>query len=1106
MPVKKNHRYSKYDTFIDHDEDIIIIDKYINENRVLSEEEIQNVKQMTPEEKALFCKQLSTVNKINHKTPKDLLKVLENYDNYSSEKFLRKLLSFKDLSKLDYPWIRTLGVNCFNLIKKVLKFYQEKLSEEICQCLIAMINQFINYNSFFLILSNDQIFINTICSNLLINNNGNIRNTIRILKEISSEDCQKVDFAFRTVFHKFVNRFSYLFDIISVHEDLEHEIINFLLELINNCSVLNIRIEIRREILLSGLQTFIDDIAKLPQLSVKKTKKDLIESFNSKFNEDICEYYEIIKLINSKFKTCGDAFNYLLSIIEKTDGEVYLKNTLHYLLCILRTGKHPSHLLKFLEKQVFHIVLDVINPEGPNVHNIDYSKILDDIQFENHWKNTKRINEELTKQLKILKDEKNDYKIELLGYEKKINESLSILDKSCADNIVQNEDAMHLMRSENDKLKDKICKLELERDNIKKDITKSQEESKILQKNMQEKIINLEERISKEVCNKCNGSIDAILPSPPAKNQCPTNYNSSSTLISSLHPGNASSTGMASAGPPPPPGVASAGPPPPPPGMASAGPPPPPPGMPSAGPPPPPPGMPSAGPPPPPPGLASAGPPPPPPGMPSAGPPPPPGMASAGPPPPPGMASAGPPPPPGMASAGPPPPGMPSAGPPPLGSSFPIPPGPNIQKKALPQIQEYPLKNPTKKLNWRKVNKINEQSMWYSFLSNQEKYVDEEFKEILADSFPMKSLVSTQRISVVNKPIDMPIYHILDAATAQSISIAMVSTRVSIETVAEMIQDASPTLATSLISILKQKLPPASELGAYRKLEEYESTLLDAEKLFYCLSKINDIHPILECILYTRQFNENYPSTKNLFKNLSLALDAILDNTYLEEILEIILTFGNMLNTGTRNGKAYAFHLDVLRELKSMKTSGETKYNNFLELIVDFVQSKYPDLLKFLSDMSEIQTAQKIDREDAIRDLEKMSKECKRIQAIYFKLKDSIKREKFFTHLNTIETASEKIEKLKLNNDIIDSNIKKIQQKFMINSKAETISETLSTIGNFMIDFEKTQILLDKRSKMNSRAPKISKPRVVEKKEKDSANELIDALKSNKHFRRMRID
>lgn len=84
------------------------------------------------------------------------------------------------------------------------------------------------------------------------------------------------------------------------------------------------------------------------------------------------------------------------------------------------------------------------------------------------------------------------------------------------------------------------------------------------------------------------------------------------------------------------------------------------------------------------------------------------------------------------------------------------------------------------------------------------------------------------------------------------------------------------------------------------------------------------------------------------------ASNSVKNSKKLRKVLEIVLAFGNYMNSGKR-GPAYGFRLQSLDTL--METKSSDKRMCLLHYIVETIRFKFPELLNFDSELMYIEKA-----------------------------------------------------------------------------------------------------------------------------------------------------
>ncbi|KAJ3372723.1 hypothetical protein GGF31_001748 [Allomyces arbusculus] len=486
----------------------------------------------------------------------------------------------------------------------------------------------------------------------------------------------------------------------------------------------------------------------------------------------------------------------------------------------------------------------------------------------------------------------------------------------------------------------------------------------------------------------------------------------------------------AAGGPPPPP------PPPPPPVMAFAGakpvttggapPPPPPPPPPVMGfpgakpamtggapPPPPPPPPPmqfavpsgNAPPPPPPPpvmGGGAGGPPPPPPPPPVMG-----GGRPGGPPPPPP-----PPPPPGGKFGGPPPPP-----PPPGGAGIPRPPAfPGFPGQVPRRVRKYAPAVTLKQLQWEKIPDIRiRQTIWAPALEAVEKGEDpdEKWAKTLGDTlFAEMQAVFPARQAKVIAPAAEAAAHavkkeisVLDSKRAYNINLMLAKLKKPFAELRRAIlrMDFS-VLTLQTVSQFLKFAPTAEELGRLQQYKDDPSELANADRFMVEMMRIDRYEPRLKAMDYYLRFDERVRDQGNDVHAVLDAAQALVDSKAFHEVLQLILTMGNYMNTGFR-GNAYGFRINSINKLVDTKSADNKR--TLLHFLVETVTNKVPNLLAFTDDLKDMTQACRVSFEPLTMEMNALNAGLRDIDNEL----DRVRKE----HPDMVERAKERIAAAKAN-------------------------------------------------------------------------------------------
>ncbi|XP_073989603.1 diaphanous related formin 1 isoform X2 [Rhodnius prolixus] len=381
-------------------------------------------------------------------------------------------------------------------------------------------------------------------------------------------------------------------------------------------------------------------------------------------------------------------------------------------------------------------------------------------------------------------------------------------------------------------------------------------------------------------------------------------------------------------------------------------------------------------PPPPPPPMMCVGAPPPPPMPGSAGPPPPP-MPGMGPGPPP------PPPPPGMGGGAPPPPPPPGMGPPP-------PPFGGFAAPKPPDVLPYGLKpkkiwkvDGIKRANWKTIlpQKLNEKSFWVKV--QEEKLASPDILEGLAAKFSSKpaSKKSEDFVEKTGTLKKIKSLRVLDSKAAQNLSILLGGSlkHLSYADVKKCILNCDDSVLTdNILESLIAYLPPPDQLKRLTELKVDYKELTEAEQFAYTLAEIKRLLPRLKSMKFKQHHPEMVQDIKPDIVACTSACEEVQKSKKLAKILELILLMGNYMNSGSRNGQAFAFEISFLPKLSATKDL-ENK-TTLMHYLVDTIEKKFPELLTFGDDLMHVDRAARVSVDTIQKALRTMETNVKNLE------------------------------------------------------------------------------------------------------------------------------
>ncbi|CAH1396203.1 unnamed protein product [Nezara viridula] len=176
------------------------------------------------------------------------------------------------------------------------------------------------------------------------------------------------------------------------------------------------------------------------------------------------------------------------------------------------------------------------------------------------------------------------------------------------------------------------------------------------------------------------------------------------------------------------------------------------------------------------------------------------------------------------------------------------------------------------------------------------------------------------------------------------------------------------------VEILMKMIPTESEAKKYKKyLEEKKdiSVLTEEDRLLLELNKITNLPNKLSILHYIGSFKENIQFIAPQIEVLRTASVAVRNSKKLKGVLEVVLAFGNYVNSAKR-GPAYGFKLQSLDALVDMKSAD--KKLSLINYIADTIRFKLPELNDFEKELLHIEKAATISLENLTSDVSELER------------------------------------------------------------------------------------------------------------------------------------
>lgn len=180
-----------------------------------------------------------------------------------------------------------------------------------------------------------------------------------------------------------------------------------------------------------------------------------------------------------------------------------------------------------------------------------------------------------------------------------------------------------------------------------------------------------------------------------------------------------------------------------------------------------------------------------------------------------------------------------------------------------------------------------------------------------------------------------------------------------------------PMLPPEHAELLLNFISSDEERTQLEKHRHDKDRLAEAERFMFEMLAIDRYESRLKVITYIGYFDELVATAMPQIEAVLLASDVLMHSATFMKLLEIVLAFGNYMNSAKR-GPAYGFKLPTFERLLDTK-SGDRK-QTLLHFLVHTVQAHYPQVEGFLDELQPIEAASRVSMVTLSQDVQWMRK------------------------------------------------------------------------------------------------------------------------------------
>ncbi|CAF2626482.1 unnamed protein product [Rotaria sp. Silwood2] len=457
----------------------------------------------------------------------------------------------------------------------------------------------------------------------------------------------------------------------------------------------------------------------------------------------------------------------------------------------------------------------------------------------------------------------------------------------------------------------------------------------------------------------------------------------------------------------------------------------------------------------------------------------------------------------------PPPPGPPPpiSGIPPPPGMLDAPPGSMTIKKKIPT--KYKLPN----LNWTSLKPGQVRGTVFCELDDEKyfKLIDfETFEELFKTGSGLPINQANVSPNFKQKYMRMPeSLTLLDPQRQRNLGIARRKLDLDVNVISRALNNLDLKILTpDTIDILQHFIPTEAEIKAFTSyLSDGKSVmnLSDEDQFLYGLSKIERLSQKLNVVSFMANFYEINQNLAPQLKAIITASSSLKNNTRFKKLLEIILAFGNYMNSSKR-GPVYGFKLATLEILTDTRT--HDKRLTLLHFIVQTIEERFPDIVHFDTDLQAVEKAAQvslenvqIDVQDLTRGLDNAKKELV--------IRQTIKNVETRSLEEFINIAQDKIDRLVKDAKLAQDSFNQCVEYFGEAPRTQSPSNFFSIYVKFQRAYQQARHENEERKRLAREAAatldRPNKRQIIKRTQEELLNELKgrkEAIKDQKLIKR----
>ena len=298
---------------------------------------------------------------------------------------------------------------------------------------------------------------------------------------------------------------------------------------------------------------------------------------------------------------------------------------------------------------------------------------------------------------------------------------------------------------------------------------------------------------------------------------------------------------------------------------------------------------------------------------------------------------------------------------------------------------------------------------------------------------------------------------LLQPDTIRKINIVLNKLKFSTTDIPDLIETMDTNkLTTNVCELLIQIMPTTEEVKLVTNYDGKEEISINDEMVIM-ISSIPGYTERLEAIIFDNSYESDCEIIEEEVDKFFKAFDFLKNSKKFKQWLKIIMAFGNYMNGGTFRGGVYAFKLNALNKLTSIKSRDNSK--TLLLYIITFIYEQLddPSLMEILDDLTIFNELQYQSIKESLKELNDDWKKVVKLKKIVEDAKKNNLLEeddKVEEYLNDFYDKAEKtITELNTKSDKIDEKFKEIV-KFYAEDDKMTMDDLIAIFRQFYRDLK----------------------------------------------------